>query len=165
MTVPRTITITVEEGENYPAQVKRRLGEHRITHREMCAAMDMEEGQFSRLLNQPSKSHGGPPSPRLDTVVKIEAAILDILEWRRRGMRDREIEEIVRWLAHAPPADGLTIAPGLIGWRTPGGNFLCARCAARIFARGGTVPKHSNPVWHDSPPPADACVGHMVRKP
>lgn len=74
-------------------------------------------------------------------------------------MRD-EIEDIRRALEYAPSAEGLPIAAGLIGWRTPDGNFLCAPCAARMFARGCAVPRASTPVWHDSPERVGACVGH-----
>jgi hypothetical protein len=74
--------------------------------------------------------------------------------------RERDIAMILRALEYAPPADGLPMQAGLVGWRLPSGDFLCVRCAARIFARGATIPRPSTPIWHDTPGETGACVGH-----
>lgn len=61
-------------------------------------------------------------------------------------------------LEHAPENGG-KIAPGLRGWWTPAGWWICARCTARILARGCSLPRGSGPVWEGEANPYGVCVG------
>jgi hypothetical protein len=58
------------------------------------------------------------------------------------------VEYFRRAIEYAPREPG-PMAPNLIGWTTPNGLYLCARCAARIMARGCYLPMASEPVWKD----------------
>lgn len=70
-----------------------------------------------------------------------------------------ERSRIMTALEHAPKDGGKT-APGLRGWWTPAGWWICAKCAARILARGCALPpRGSRPVWEDEAKPYGVCVG------
>lgn len=57
--------------------------------------------------------------------------------------------------------------PELAGWllHDEGEEFCCAKCAARVMARGCWVftGKKSSPVWADSPKPDLPCIGCEVK--
>lgn len=70
--------------------------------------------------------------------------------------RQEAIDQIRRFLEHAPTDPG-QCAGDLIGWITKEHDlFLCAHCAGRIFARG-LRPPDSAPLWADHPDP-----GHLT---
>lgn len=50
------------------------------------------------------------------------------------------------------PRDPGPMALDLLGWWTPDGCFVCARCAGRIMARGCSIPRESKPCWRDQTP-------------
>jgi hypothetical protein len=81
------------------------------------------------------------------------------------GMTDEAREERERILAaleHAPQDAG-RIAPGLRGWWTPAGWYVCAHCAGRILARGSVAAtRGSTAVWADQAAPYGVCVGCEV---
>lgn len=62
-----------------------------------------------------------------------------------------ERDAILRAAEYAPAVSHLPIAPGLLGWWTPGGWYVCSLDASRIFARGCTLPRGSTAVWTGEP--------------
>jgi hypothetical protein len=68
-----------------------------------------------------------------------------------------EAETMNRFIEHAPQDPG-PLAPTMRGWWLPAGNYLCARCAGRIIARGCAFPRNAEPVWSDGrPEPFGVC--------
>ncbi len=61
-------------------------------------------------------------------------------------MMEDTLEYLQRAIEHAPQDPG-RLAPDLIGWKTPAGLCLCARCAGRIMARGYQLPRNATPLW------------------
>jgi len=64
----------------------------------------------------------------------------------------------VRRALEGAPAVGAPVAADLLGWWTPFGFYVCAPCAARMIARGCSVPTRSTPAWRGEP--FGVCVGH-----
>jgi apolipoprotein N-acyltransferase len=88
----RSITISVKVGEDWPAELKARLEKYGIQQKEVAAEIGWDETQFSRLF-RPGATSGKPQSPRLDTVVMIEAAIVKIRERSARKARKSKAAE------------------------------------------------------------------------
>jgi hypothetical protein len=40
-------------------------------------------------------------------------------------------------------------ADTILGWETPNGHTICAKCAARILERGCHLPRGTEPIWKD----------------
>ena len=66
------------------------------------------------------------------------------------------------WLEHAPRDPG-PIAGDLMGFVDGLGYFICARCAARIMARGCTLQRPCNPVWDAMGDTCDLCGKNGAR--
>jgi hypothetical protein len=66
-----------------------------------------------------------------------------------------EVDYLHRAIEYAP-ADPGPLAASLVGWWTALGNWVCARCAGRIMARGCRFPK-SEPKWRDDVGPRGVC--------
>lgn len=57
----------------------------------------------------------------------------------------------LRMFIEYAPTDPGPMASDLLGWWTPDGYYVCARCAGRIMARGCSLPTGSDPAWVDTP--------------
>lgn len=89
-----THVIKLKIGENYTDTLRDRLAEYDITQGELARQMGIQSSQLSRMFNRvnpPSEEypHGKPMQPSLETVYKIEQAIVEILHDRRRRKRSR----------------------------------------------------------------------------
>jgi hypothetical protein len=60
------------------------------------------------------------------------------------------VSDLRRAILFAPKV-AKTIAPGLLGWWTRDGAFICASCAGRIFARGCSLPPNIESCWLGDP--------------
>lgn len=70
---------------------------------------------------------------------------------------EAEVELLKRFIEHAPQNPGV-LSDELAGWWTPAGNYVCARCAGRIMARGCQLPRGTEPAWNDQP--TGVCCTH-----
>lgn len=80
----RELLIPVTIGEDYQTTLARRLDEYGITRRALAAEMQLDPTSLSRWLRRPSAYTGKGISIGMDNVVKIETAIVKILERRER---------------------------------------------------------------------------------
>jgi hypothetical protein len=62
-----------------------------------------------------------------------------------------ELALMRRFIEHAPREPRGAPVADLVGWWLPEGNYLCAKCAARIIERGCHLPNKSAPVWTGQP--------------
>lgn len=81
---PRQLLIPVTIGEDYQSSLMRRLDEYAISRREIAEEIGVHETQMSRWLRRTSEYTGKPISIGMENVVKIETAIVKILDRRKR---------------------------------------------------------------------------------
>ena len=74
------IRVTITVGRNYTVDLKARLKRAKITHGQLARAMEINPTQLSRWFNRPM-------ALRMDSVERIERAILQILKDRERDHR------------------------------------------------------------------------------
>src|SRR5688572_16209139 len=72
--------IIINPGGNYTADLDRRLKKYHISHNELAREMKVSPSQMSRWFNKPMQ-------PRLESIVKIEKAIVAI---RARRAKERK---------------------------------------------------------------------------
>jgi predicted transcriptional regulator len=93
---PEAVThvIKLKIGENYTETLRERLVEYDISQGHLARQMGIQSSQLSRMFNRvnpPSEEYpeGKPMQPSLETVYKIEQAIIEILDHRRAQKRGR----------------------------------------------------------------------------
>lgn len=79
MVPPKQITITLNVDENYLDDLKRRLEKYGVSQRQLAREAGYEDTDISRMFRDGI-------SPRLEKVVKLETAILEI---RKRMAADK----------------------------------------------------------------------------
>lgn len=85
----RTILIPVPIGGDYQSGLVRRLEEYGIKRREIAEEIGVHETQLSRWLRHESQYTGKAISIGIDNVVKIETAIVKILDRRARAEKKK----------------------------------------------------------------------------
>lgn len=76
------ISINLNPGEDYAGNLERRLAEYEITKSELARELDMTPPELSRYFSENLERR---VQPRIDTVVKIEQAVLEIRRRQRRA--------------------------------------------------------------------------------
>ena len=84
-----THVIKIRIGEDYMAKLRERLQFYEISQGQLARQMQVTPSQLSRLFNRTNPS-GKPMQPSLETIYKIEQALIDILTERRHHRRKRE---------------------------------------------------------------------------
>lgn len=77
MSITRNISFTITD--DYTGDLKKRLAQYGISHGQLAREMGVQESQISRWFNKPVQ-------PRLENVMKIEAAVAAI---RKRQEKER----------------------------------------------------------------------------
>lgn len=77
MSMTRNISFTITD--DYTGDLKKRLAQYGISHGQLAREMGVQESQISRWFNKPVQ-------PRLENVMKIEAAVAAI---RKRQEKER----------------------------------------------------------------------------
>lgn len=81
----RRIVIPVSIGENYMEELIERLKKHDISQGELAREMGVNPTVITRWKNTRSDITGKAMAPRMENVMKIEMALLEILKRKKRA--------------------------------------------------------------------------------
>jgi ribosome-binding protein aMBF1 (putative translation factor) len=85
----KTVVIPVIVGTNYMEELIERLRKHGVSQGELAREMGVNPTVITRWKNSTSEITGKPMMPRMENVMKIEAALHEILKRKAREKKRR----------------------------------------------------------------------------